>query len=129
MPRPVMTVGERRMPLPEMIALVQKMLPGPPGRPGPEMIALVQKKLPVTPGKPALERPVLEKIVEGQKMQYRVLKQKKQPVVPGRLVHIAASQLLPLLQLKRLDKPVMLIEGLERLRLVPGRPVPVMRLV
>ena len=117
------------MPLPEMIALVQKMLPGPPGRPGPEMIALVQKKLPVTPGKPALERPVLEKIVEGQKMQYRVLKQKKQPVVPGRLVHIAASQLLPLLQLKRLDKPVMLIEGLERLRLVPGRPVPVMRLV
>ena len=117
------------MPLPEMIALVQKMLPGPPGRPGPEMIALVQKKLPVTPGKPALERPVLEKIVEGQKMQYHVLKQKKQPVVPGRLVHIAASRLLPLLQLKRLDKPVMLIEGLERLRLVPGRPVPVMRLV
>jgi hypothetical protein len=62
-------------------------------------------------------------------MQYHALKQQKQPVAPGRLLHIAVSQLLPLLQLKRLDKPVMLIEGLEMLRLVPGRPVPVMRLV
>jgi hypothetical protein len=59
-----MTVGERRMPLPERLALVQKMLPARLEMPGPEKTVGGQKRLPVTPGKPALERPVLEKIVE-----------------------------------------------------------------
>ena len=102
---------EQKMPAPAMTAEG-------PGKPVPAMTVGARKKQLA-----ALERPVLANSAVGLKMQYHVLKQQKQLAVLGMLLHTAASQQPPLLQLKRLDKPVMQVGELEKLLVALEKPL------